>query len=217
MEYLKIPSIYKFGAKSHAPEDFTDIFKALRGIKWRATEKVDGTNTRIIWDGYHITFGGRTDNAQIQPNVMEYLEKTFHADGVEETFEQVFGKKPAIVFGEMFGPKIQKEGGLYGEQVAFRVFDVYIDGYWLSWLNTADVAAKLGLDTVHYLGEDTLNNWRDYVSTNPASFLSPKHEMEGVVCTPVYPLYNRDGTPIKVKIKIKDIRAANRAFLGVEK
>lgn len=117
----------------------------------------------------------------------------------------------------MFGPKIQKEGGLYGEQVAFRVFDVYIDGYWLNWRNTADVAAKLGLDTVHYLGEDNLNNWYDYVSTNPASFINPKHEMEGVVCTPVYPLYNRDGTPIKVKIKIKDIRAAKRGFLGEEK
>ena len=72
MLYPKVQSIYKFGSKHHIC-GFTEGAVALSGLLFQATEKVDGTNTRIIWDGYHISFGGRTEKAVIQPNLLKAL------------------------------------------------------------------------------------------------------------------------------------------------
>lgn len=207
MTYLKIPCIFKFDGNSHKPCGFTDLWNNLKDLQWIATEKVDGTNIRIIWDGFRITFAGRTDKATIPPRLLDYLEKTFHAEGVEELFEQTFGAKPTIIFGEGYGAGIQTGGGLYRQDNSFIVFDVCCDGYWLSYDNVADVASKLGLNVVKLIGKGTLQTFYDYVASNPPSDINPKHEMEGVVCTPVYPLYDREGNPIKTKIKIRDIRS----------
>ena len=39
----------------------------LKDNIWQSTEKIDGTNIRVHWDGHNVEFGGRTDRAQI-PN-----------------------------------------------------------------------------------------------------------------------------------------------------
>jgi len=39
-------------------------FELLKDIQWMATEKVDGTNVRVMWDGDKVRFGGKTDNTQ---------------------------------------------------------------------------------------------------------------------------------------------------------
>ena len=40
-------------------------FELLKDIDWICTEKIDGTNIRIMWDGEQVRFGGKTDKAQI--------------------------------------------------------------------------------------------------------------------------------------------------------
>lgn len=69
-EYHKIQSIYKRDITSKhktllegqwtLPE-----FEYLAGNVWTFTEKVDGTNIRVIFKDGGITFGGRTEDAQI--------------------------------------------------------------------------------------------------------------------------------------------------------
>ena len=36
-------------------------FEDLECNDWIWTEKVDGTNIRVHWDGHKVSFGGRTD------------------------------------------------------------------------------------------------------------------------------------------------------------
>jgi len=35
----------------------------LADFEWHFTEKVDGTNIRVHWDGHKVEFGGRTERA----------------------------------------------------------------------------------------------------------------------------------------------------------
>lgn len=60
--------------------------EALKDLKWVWTEKIDGTNIRVHWDGHAVYFRGRTDRADIQPHLLTELERLFP----EELFEQVF-------------------------------------------------------------------------------------------------------------------------------
>ena len=52
-------------------------FEYLANNQWTWTEKVDGTNIRVIWDGTAIVFGGKTDNAQIPASLVNRLSDTF--------------------------------------------------------------------------------------------------------------------------------------------
>ena len=42
----------------------------LKDNIWQFTEKIDGTNIRIHWDGHNVEFGGRTDKAHIPNHTM---------------------------------------------------------------------------------------------------------------------------------------------------
>ena len=55
-------------------------FELLKDIEWVWTEKVDGTNIRIIWDGHKVTFNGKTDNAQIPAKLIATLQELFPAE-----------------------------------------------------------------------------------------------------------------------------------------
>ena len=76
-------------------ESFTEPeFEYLRGLKWRAEEKVDGTNMRIevtkvpVWDGgiegrmingveFKVRIAGKTDNAQIPKNLLKHMQEKY--------------------------------------------------------------------------------------------------------------------------------------------
>ena len=97
----------------------------LKNNQWEFTEKVDGTNIRVVWDGHQVSFYGRTDKAQIPNHLMVRLEEMFGGEANEQIFEQTFGSSNAVLYGEGYGPKIQN-GGLYRDTVDFILFDVAV-------------------------------------------------------------------------------------------
>lgn len=206
MEYTKIPNVYKreqYGSNKLIEGEYsTDELRYLAGLPWMWTEKVDGTNVRVMWDGYRVSFAGRTDKAQMPPHLLSRLEELFGGPDKEELFEAVFGSTPAILFGEGFGEKIQKGGGLYGP-VDFILFDVYCGGMWLVRNAVADIADKLGIRIVPIVGEGTLKEGVEYIRKHPKSCLRDA-EMEGIVCRPAVDLLARNGERIIVKIKCRD-------------
>ena len=115
-EYHKIETVFERdleGSKKLIEGRYRDkTVEYLANCKWRFTEKIDGTNIRVYWDGHCVNFGGRTEKAQIPMHLLEYLNATFGGNENEEIFEQMFGDKEVILFGEGYGPKIQKGGGL---------------------------------------------------------------------------------------------------------
>lgn len=205
MEYCKIPNIYKreeFGKNRLLIGEYSsDELRYLANLPWVWTEKVDGTNIRVIWDGHRVSFGGRTDNAQIPSHLVNRLNELFGGPDKEEIFEQHFGENPVILFGEGYGEKIQKGGGLYGP-VNFILFDVFC-GMYLERQNVEEIAGYFGISTVPVAGIGTLPEAVDFIRQHPKSKLRDA-ELEGVVCRPVTELRNRRGDRLIVKVKCRD-------------
>ena len=171
---------------------------------WQFTEKIDGTNIRIHWDGHNIEIGGRTDRAQIPKHLMDYLSATFLTPEVEELFEQTYGEKDVMLFGEGYGAKIQN-GGDYRSDVSFILFDVLIGDNWQSrgWVEAT--AKMFGIDVVPIVLEGTIGDGIDYVMQHNNSTIG-KAVMEGVVGRPKVEMKDRLGNRIIVKIKWKDFK-----------
>ena len=215
-EYQKIGNIFKFDAKYKTIVGINEPYSTLSHLIWQGTEKIDGTNTRIYWDGHRISWGGHTAHSQIQPNVARYLEETFGTPEMEYLFEQIFNDMEVYIFGEAYGAGIQKGGGTYvedGKSVGFIVFDINIDGYDLRRKDVNDVAAKLGLMSVPVCFEGTLEEAKAFVASHPMSTLNGGlHEMEGLVLQPRdVQLYDYKHHLIKCKCKYRDMLKAGLA------
>jgi hypothetical protein len=180
---------------------------ALRDLTWVFTEKIDGTNVRIHWDGYKISFNGRKDTSQMPKRLSEVLQG--YADDNEVFFEQVFGVRPATVYGEGFGAGIQKGGGNYSDAQQFAAFDVHTGGRWLSRHEVENVVPELGLPLVPAIDLGPLSRGIELVSQALLSQYSPDDEgfeSEGLVAVPEIGGYDMYGNRIIVKIKAEDFR-----------
>lgn len=208
VEYNKIETLWKRdleGTKKLMPGVFNNpTVEFLKDNVWQFTEKIDGTNVRIYWDGHKITFGGRTEDAQIPSHLVNVLNDMFLTDEVEQIFEQKFGEMPVMLFGEGYGPKIQKGGGKYRSDVSFILFDVLISGNYQPRESVEDIAKAFGLDIVPIIMEGTIEEAVEFVKTKPMSTIGTA-PMEGLVGRPKMELRDRSGKRVIVKIKVKDL------------
>ena len=184
--------------------------KYLRLNNWIWTEKIDGTNIRVIWDGYTVSFAGRTNRAQIPAKLLEYLENTFGGQTNEQLFEQKFGNMPVILFGEGYGPGIQK-GGSYRDDVSFILFDVFVDdAIWLQRESVEDIADYFSIEVVPIVQIGSVDWAINYVKMHPCSVVAEKHGkecfMEGLVGVPTIMPLTRTGKRIVVKVKWEDLK-----------
>jgi hypothetical protein len=224
IEYPKIDTLY-----DRDPKTFKVIPGRLRRPEfgmirdWIITEKIDGTNVRVHWtrpaksgDGI-VTFWGRTDAAQMPVTLVNYLLEKF----APERFSAVFPEdKDAVtrvtLYGEGYGPKIQKAGGLYRPDLGFRLFDVRVGEWWLEWDSVCDVADKMGIKTVPVLSiahlgsvENCVRMLKSVVAYNESD--SPNRDgvhAEGIVARSSTTLFNRKGQRVMWKLKAKDLAPA---------
>ncbi len=176
-------------------------FGYLAGIDWLWTEKVDGTNVRIIWDGEGVEFGGRLENSLLHAGLVSHLRATF----VDEVLRSAFGDTSAVLFGEGFGAKIQKHGEHYRPDQGFVLFDVWCGGLWLQRSDVIDIARKLDIPFVPDVGCGTLFEAIEYVKSEPRSRWGD-FPAEGIVMRPVFELQTRRGERIITKLKVRDFR-----------
>jgi ATP-dependent RNA circularization protein (DNA/RNA ligase family) len=210
-EYHKIKTLWK--RESEKPcnmivgEYALPEFELLKDLKWVATEKIDGTNVRVMWDGNKVKFGGKTDNAQMPVYLLDKLTELFGGEANEQVFEQTFEGGDVCLYGEGFGEKIQKGGGNYGK-VNFILFDVKIGDFWLERKDIEDIAEKLGIEVVPIIFEGTLQELSDFVKDGFDS-LWGSFKAEGIVAKPEVELKNRRGDRIITKLKYKDFIKLN--------
>lgn len=209
-EYTKIETVYNRdieGTKKLIEGDFRNkAVEFLAKANWIWTEKIDGTNIGVVWDGHKVSFQGRTERAQIPAHLVNKLNDIFGGEETEELFEQMFGEKEVILFGEGYGKKIQKCGADYNpDDCSFILFDVYIveSNLWLERCNIEDIAKSFGVDVVPIINVGTLYDAIDYVKTKPKSTIGTA-DMEGLVCKPELDMLDRQGNRIIVKVKVKD-------------
>lgn len=179
----------------------TPEFEYLRNCQWSMTEKVDGTNIRVMWDGHTVTFGGKTDTAQIPATLINRLNILFD----HERFAAAFDEGPVCLYGEGYGAGIQKGGGNYRSDQSFVLFDVRCGDWWLRRDDVYDVASKLGTEipvvprvgvtdlpgVVAFVRDGFNSRWGDF-------------KAEGVVVRPMIELFTRSGARVIGKLKYKD-------------
>lgn len=176
-------------------------FEYLANLDWVFCEKVDGTNVRVIWDGHNVVFGGHTVKTQMQTNMLAALNDQFSGEAVEQKFEESFGETPVTLFGEGYGPGVQK-GGNYREDLGFVLFDIWC-GCWLKQDDAREIASKFDVDTVPIVGTGTLEQFSKYVEGRPQSVWG-EFTAEGAVARPAVDLSDRRGRRIITKLKCND-------------
>ena len=205
-EYNKIETLYNRdieGSKKLIEGEYrSKAVEFCEDLTWQFTEKIDGTNIRVMWDGHKVTYGGRTERASIPAHLMNKLIELFGSEETEQLFEQIFGEKEVIFFGEGYGVKIQNDG-LYRPDVSFILFDVMINGYYQPREMVEQAAKQFGLEIVPIVLEGTIMDGVDYVKSKPMSTIG-KAPMEGLVGRPKVELQDRCGNRLIVKIKVRD-------------
>ena len=206
-EYHKIKNIYErdHNTKRLIEGKFTDeTIEFLKDNIWQFTEKVDGTNIRIIWDGHKVSFAGRTDKAQMPAELSNLLFEWFGGEENEQLFEQKFGSTPVIFYGEGYGKGIQN-GGFYYDKQDFILFDVKINDNWQPRESVEDIANYFQINVVPIVLEGTLNDAVEYIKKKPFSKIAQEvYVMEGVVGRPKIELNDRCSNRVIVKIKVND-------------
>lgn len=212
-EYHKIETLYNRdteGSKRLILGDYrNETVEYLKYCQWDFTEKIDGTNIRVHWDGHKVTFGGRTDKAQIPEHLAKKLNEMFGGSVNEELFEQKFGETEVILYGEGYGPKIQS-GGLYRDDVSFILFDVEVlcsDGssVYLKREAVEDIGKYFNIDVVPIVLTGSLDKGVEYILGHPKSRYGTAY-MEGVVGRPKVEVRDRMGRRVIVKIKWEDFK-----------
>lgn len=208
-EYHKIQTLFKRDmSKPNAPiieGDWTmPELEYLKDNEWVFTEKVDGTNIRVMWDGKQITFNGKSDDANTPQFLIDKLNEIFLPLPKRLLFTKMFGENQVTLYGEGYGEKIQN-GGSYTKGQDFVLFDVFIDGLWLERKNVDDIAFNLGIKSVPIIGTGTLTEaikmTRQGIKSQWGDFIS-----EGIVARPRVELFTRRGERLITKIKHKDFK-----------
>lgn len=205
-EYHKIQTVFKrdpennFKTLIHGEYSIPE-FDYLKGNQWIFTEKVDGTNIRVMFDGEIITFGGKTDRAQIYAGLANRLNEKFLPQ--IDLFRTIFDSAEVCLYGEGYGAKIQKGGGNYRQDQDFVLFDVRIGEWWLQRHDIEDIATKLSLDVVPIIGVGTLGEMIGEVKLGFKSQWG-NFDAEGIVARPEIELKTRNGSRIITKIKTRD-------------
>ena len=215
-QYHKIQTIFKRDEKTKRiiKDNYSmPEFEFLKDNQWVFTEKVDGTNIRVMWNGEDVCFGGKSDDAQMPILLLYKLQELFEGTFKKQIFEEVFGKAKlgdaefplkVCLYGEGYGAKIQKGGGNYiPDGVSFVLFDVLINNLWLERVNVEDIASKFGLKVVPIIGEGTLT---EAVEKTNQGFNSQWGDFlaEGIVARPKIELKSRRGDRVITKIKHRD-------------
>jgi len=173
---------------------------------WEVTEKIHGMNMRVIYTKDGVKFYGKTDKAQLPKRLLEVLVETFTVEKMAEVFDLTRAKE-VVLYGEGYGAKIQKGGGDYLDDQDFILFDVLIDGMFLSGEGVTNVAQMLGIKRVPIVGTMTLRQIEEYVQSRPLSLIAKEEKtMEGVVCRSLDSL----GEIQVFKLKCKDYEQLER-------
>jgi ATP-dependent RNA circularization protein (DNA/RNA ligase family) len=216
MKYPKIETLYNRDPKTFKVTDEVRLPEFGLVKTWLVTEKVDGTNVRIVRTVENgVEIRGRTDRAswaQRDSPLKKKLEGMFPAELLNRQFDPGL---EVILYGEGYGAGIQK-GGDYRADPSFRLFDVRVGDWWLNWDSIEDIAESLGIFTVPNLGtiQYLPTSYEDLI--NLAEMSSVAHIEngrdilpEGIVCRTEPLLLMRNGKRLMWKLKFKDFREDN--------
>lgn len=229
-KYPKIDGLFKRGDGKRGPGTGKLMLDTYRNplvtyMKyWDCYEKIDGMNMRVIfkWESLlkclYLSFKGRTDKAEVPKELLEYMRKVFTLEKIRLQFPYVLNPEEEVevtLYGEGYGPGIQKGGGRYCNSKRFRLFDVKVNDTWLNQDAVKEIAKNLGIKTAPYLGRMTLDGiiaevrrgFISKVAMQESEFIPTTpffREAEGIVARTKEPLFDKRGKRVIFKLKTTD-------------
>ncbi|MBI4126232.1 MAG: hypothetical protein HY465_01940 [Deltaproteobacteria bacterium] len=183
------------------------------------TEKVHGSSMRVAVLDSVLRLGGRKlEFTEINPTTREglcFIQWVLDT-GLDQKVLETFRGHNVIVYGEWHGsgnpkknwPQIQK-GIRYINGVDFRIFDVKVDGKYVSFDDIAGWAAKVGLKTmpVLYRGKPDQKIFDSLIDTmsrvgEENGIVDPENTIEGLVIRPPVLIWDTKRVPIMAKYKV---------------
>ncbi len=123
-KYPSILTLHKFGEKGVFTDEFTT---EINPVDMYATEKIDGTNVRIIIYKDKYLIGSREF-------ILHYCDDLYFdpSMGIVESLRALEIKIPymedfTVIYGELYGGRVSSNSKWYGQdKVGFRIFDVAV-------------------------------------------------------------------------------------------
>jgi len=167
------------------------------GLPVRVTEKIHGTNSRVaLLDG---EFHCGSHNCNKKEYAKDSDKRSVYWNPLTEDMKALLSSfdKDVIVFGEIFGNKIQfMDYGIIGYG-GYRVFDISVNGQYLNWGEVESVCRQFNIQTVPllYLGpfyDGLVESLVDGPTTIvvPEQIKSSFKGREGIVITPLFETYS---------------------------
>ena len=186
-------------------------FEYLQNCQWIGTEKIHGTNTRVIVNPEtgELSFRGKKDTSELPKPFVEFMDDNFDAG----TMAEIFPNTQATLYGEGYGGNIQKPAKRYiPNGFGFILFDILItneafpNGIWLSQTDVEVTASMLGIKHAPIVFHGTLLEAVEFVRQPQKSEVAHDEtlNMEGLVLKPAFSLYTRIGDRIITKLKLSD-------------
>src|ERR1700748_3621680 len=99
-EYQKIDTLFERDKATFIVDTSTLKTSVLGTIsEWDVTEKIDGTNIRVMLsETGEVSFGGRTDVAQIPADLVQYLVRTFQPDRLKDALWREGAPVSAVLY-----------------------------------------------------------------------------------------------------------------------
>ena len=203
--YHKIQTIYKRDPNNKFKtllegEYSLPEFEFLKDCKWTFTEKVDGTNIRIMRMDGVFEIRGKTDRADVNGELANYVNNVLIPKS--DLFDKIFGNSDFCMYGEGYGGKIQKGSATYGKQPRFVLFDIFINDFWLNRVDVENIAKKLEIDIVPIIFKGSLGEMVDRCRGGLKSTWG-NFQAEGLIGKPELEMKTREGKRIITKLKCK--------------
>lgn len=123
-KYPSILTLHKLGDRGTLLNELTDP-SITKNDTFYATEKIDGTNVRIIIHRDEFILGSRE-------NLLHYSKDTLYdpAQGIVDAIKSLKSVIPytnglMVIYGELYGGNVTSHSNWYGKSaVGFRVFDI---------------------------------------------------------------------------------------------
>lgn len=161
------------------------------------SEKIDGANTRFMFDGNKMFIGTRKLWCKTEGNSLWHKALAKHPE-----IEEFCRKYPnTVVYGETFGWVQDLRYGMAQGLVDFIAFDILSDGKWMDAINFVQTCKTHGLPTAPSLGFqaydfDALMKQAEGKSLYP----SANHYREGIVIRPVIERWDHKCGRVQLKL-----------------
>lgn len=213
-KYDKFSSPFK---KDDKYLNLKELAQRLPKGRWLKTEKIDGTNIRIILtkpdeEGQReVLIGSRTlilnKEDKISNQYFSCLEEV-NLNKIKEYFKEV--NSTVVLYGEGYGAGVQK-GGIYAKEKNYRVFDIRIGEAYQDFEYVKKVCIDNQLNLVPLMTEVSEITYKECVDslknfTHTLINEGDGGQPEGFVYKFEPVLLNKYGERLTFKVKHKDFR-----------